>query len=143
MENKGNKGYHAWKRSIKASLDGEMLQPMPGYMAARQVASHGFATTALATLAALPLGIFISPKNVSLIDKRIERHFDRVEFADRLVKADEVVLGFVYFKLHGGWFGSKRLENLTVHVTLEEDTYGEQNSTPLYFTLTLPTLEVS
>ncbi|MFQ5541566.1 MAG: hypothetical protein ACE5E2_01960 [Candidatus Binatia bacterium] len=59
------------------------------------------------------------------------------------MKPNEVALEFVYFKLPGGWFSSKRLGNLTVNVTLEEDTYGEHNGNPLHFQLPLPKLEVS
>jgi len=80
---------------------------------------------------------------VTLVDRRVEHHFERIEFTDKLLKPNDVALGFVYFKIPGGWFSPKRLENLTVNVTLEEDSYGEQNGNPLYFELSLPTLEVS
>ncbi len=143
VENKSDKDYKVWKRGIKALLDGDALPPIYGYQAARQVASHGYAWKGLATLAAIPLGIFIRPTTVTFINREVQEHFERIEFADRLLKPNDVVLGFVYFNLPGGWFSSKRLENLTINVTLEEDTYGEHNGTPLHFQLPLPKLEVS
>ena len=115
----------------------------PDYQAARQVASHGYAWKGLATLAALPFGIFIRPTTVTLINREIQQHYERIEFADKFLMPNGVAQGFVYFKLPGGWFSSKRLENLTVNVTVEEDTYGEHNGNPVHFQLPLPKLEVS
>lgn len=143
MENRSNKDYKAWKRQIKAYLDGKALPRIYGYKAARQVASQGYWWKAPLTIAAIPLGLFIYPTTVTLVDRRVEHHFERIEFTDKLLKPNDVALGFVYFKIPGGWFSSKRLENLTVNVTLEEDSYGERNGNPLYFELSLPTLEVS
>ena len=143
VENKSDKDYKVWKRGIKALLDGDALPPIYGYQAARQVASHGYAWKGLATLAALPFGIFIRPTTVTLINREIQQHYERIEFADKFLMPNGVAQGFVYFKLPGGWFSSKRLENLTVNVTVEEDTYGEHNGNPVHFQLPLPKLEVS
>jgi hypothetical protein len=143
MENRSNKDYKAWKRQINVYSGGEALAPIYGYKAARQVATQGYWWKGLATIAAIPLGLFIYPTTVALVDKRVEEHFERIEFADKLLKRHDVALGFVYFELPGGWFSSKKLENLTLNVTLEEDTYGEQNGKPLSFKLALPPLEVS
>jgi len=143
VENKSNTDYKAPNGQIKAYIDGKALPRVYGYKAARQVASQGYWWKAPLTIAAIPLGLFIYPATLTLVDRRVERHFERIEFTDKLLKPDDVALGFVYFKIPGGWFSSKRLENLTVNVTLEEDSYGERNGNPLYFELSLPTLEVS
>ena len=143
VENKSNSDYKAPNGHIKAYLDRVALPRIYGYKAARQVASQGYWWKAPLTIAAIPLGLFIYPTTVTLVDRRVEHHFERIEFTDKLLKPNDVALGFVYFKIPGGWFSSKRLENLTVNVTLEEDSYGEQNGNPLYFELSLPTLEVS
>lgn len=148
VENKGTDNYKIQRSQIRAFLGGESLPPLQGYEAANQGAARDYVWNSLVNTAAIgPLAIYfwpatmaLSAKHTQTVNQRIERHFESLELTDALVKADETVAGFVYFKLPDK---GKSLENLSVEVTVEADLSEEPRGKQVTYRFSLPTLELS
>jgi hypothetical protein len=148
VENKGTKDYKVEKNQIRAYLNGRTIPPIYGYEAANQGATRSYAWNALVNTAAIgPLAMFFWPATMALssnhtksINRKIEQHFEGLEFTDTILKPDETVAGFVYFKVPEGL---KKLENLIVELTVETDGYEEQVGEQRTYKLSIPTLDWS
>jgi len=148
VENNGTREYKVDRSEIKALLGGQALRPIYGYEAAKQGASREYVGKALVNTAMWgPLGMFFglptiiaSASHTREVNKKIEQHFENMEFADAMVKPNETIAGFVYFRLPES---SQQLENLKVELTVEANGYEEQNVRQLAYKFSFPTLAVS
>lgn len=146
IDNRGSVSYKVRKHQIRATLAGEPLQPMYGYEAAGQGATRNPTWNALVNTAATGyLGIVLglpvmvaSVQHTNSINRKIEQHFESLELSDSLVKPDDTLTGFVFFKLSGGL---KTLENVNIELVLEaEGAENHQSHETLNFSFSLPTL---
>ncbi len=145
VENNGAREYKVNRSEIKAFLGGQALQPIYGYEAAKQGASREYVGKALINTAMWgPLGmlfglptIVASASDTREVNKKIEQHFENMEFTGAMVKPNETIAGFVYFGFPGR---SKQLENLTVELTVEANGFEERNGKQLGYHFSFPTL---
>lgn len=148
VKNSGTQHLKLRQDRVQAFLYGEPLRSLYGYEAAQQGASRDYMWRALASaILTGPLAMYFSPAFMALsashtnsINKRIERHFESLELTDTLLKPNESIAGFVYFKLPGG---SARLENLVVEVTVETEDPEDTIEASQTHRLTIPTIELS
>ena len=140
VENGGTQAYWVREAGVSAYIGADSLPSVTAQSAAKQGADKGYLGRALAwTLASGPLTIVPiivgSVAHTAAVNRRIEAHFERLRFTESLVKPNQMMTGFFYFKLPSG---TKRLENLRVEVTPSE----EQTGNPLSYKLTLPSLDL-
>jgi hypothetical protein len=143
VENKGSANYRLARSQISALVNGEPLPRLDGKAAADQGAAKDPRGRALGwTLAAGPFALILAPitlvassAHTNSVNQEIEHHFGAMEFPDALVRQDELVSGFVYFKLP---FRTQRLENATVVIEPVED--GSEQKLP--YTFNLPTFDI-
>ena len=148
VENHGTKQYIVKRDQVRAFLNGQALPPIYGKEAAKQGAARGYVGRAFINTVMLgPLALYFglpamvaSVAHTRNINKDIEQHFESLEFSDTLLKPDDMAVGFVFFELQGSM---KRLENLTVEVTVEADAYEGQRGKQLTYKFPIPMLEVS
>lgn len=146
VESKGTETYKIQNHQIRAFLDGEQLKPLYAHEAASQGASRDYVWNSLVNTAAMgPLAMYFSVAGLALsaqqaksINKKVEHHFESLELQDSPLKPDGVATGFVYFYLPSAM---KRLENLTLEVSLESD--GPEGETPknIFYRLPFPIVE--
>jgi hypothetical protein len=143
-ENKGGGTYKLPLHSIAASLDGQPLPLLGGEQAANQAATSEYAGKALGwTLAAGPFAMFLWPVTIAgsaahtkSVNRRIEQHFESLQFSDALLKPNQIAAGFLYFKLPGSL---NSLEKLIVELKPSEEPSGKQ----LAYKLSLPSLNLA
>lgn len=148
VKNSGTQHFKLRQDRVQAFLNGEPLRSLYGYEAAQQGASRDYMWRALASaILTGPLAMYFSPAFMALsashtnsINKRIERHFESLELTDTLLKPNESMAGFVYFKIPDG---SARLENLVVEVTVETEDPEDTIEASQTHRLTIPTIELS
>jgi len=148
VENNGTREYKVDRNEVKAFLGGQALAPIYGYEAAKQGASREYVGKALINTAMWgPLGMFFglptivaSASHTREVNKKIEQHFENMEFASAMVKPNETIAGFVYFRLPQR---SQQFENLTVELTVEANGFEERNGKQLGYKFSFPTLAVS
>ncbi|MGH7771538.1 MAG: hypothetical protein ACREQA_04820 [Candidatus Binatia bacterium] len=148
VENKGTENYKVQRSQVRAFFDGQPLPQIYGHEAATQGATRDYVWNALVNTVAMgPLAMYFGVAGMAAtanqtksINRKIEQHFESLEFNDTVVKPDETVAGFVFFNLPERL---KRVENLTMEVTVEIDSPEEPGGRRLNFNLPLPTLEVS
>lgn len=144
VENAGTENYKVQKNEIKASLGGQMLSQLSGEEAANQAATSEYAGkalfwTALAgpfAIIAWPATIAGSTANTHAVNRRVQQHFESLQFTDALLKPNQTAAGFIYLKLPGG---VKRLEKLTIELEPSEEKTGKR----LSYKLSLPDLTLS
>ena len=144
MENNGAQTYKAEQHAITVHLDDQILTSLSGQQAADQAATNEYVGKALGwTLATGPFFILLWPATIAgsashtaAVNRRIEQHFESLEFNDALLKPNQSAAGFLYFKLPDG---VKSLEKLVVAVTPAEEQSGKK----LSYKFSLPTLELS
>lgn len=144
MENNGAQTYKAEQHAITVHLNGQILTSLSGKQAADQAATSEYVGKALGwTLATGPFAILLWPATIAgsashtaAVNRRIEQHFENLEFNDALLKPNQSAAGFLYFKLPDG---VKSLEQLVVAVTPADEQSGKK----LSFKLSLPTVELS
>ncbi|HEY6201232.1 MAG TPA: hypothetical protein VI231_21695 [Candidatus Binatia bacterium] len=80
---------------------------------------------ALWTLAGGPLfwatGLTVSGFHSSKINNDIEHHFENLEFGDSTLQPDQVIGGFIYFKVPEN---VKELQNLTIEIPATDEKTG-------------------
>ena len=148
VENNGAREYKVDRNEIKAFIGGQALRPIYGYEAAKQGASREYVGKALINTAMWgPLGMVFglptivgSAAHTREVNKKIEQHFENMEFAGAMVKPNETASGFVYFRFPQR---SQQLENLTVELTVQANGYEEGNGKQLGYKFSFPTLGVS
>jgi hypothetical protein len=77
-----------------------------------------------------------SAAHTQSVNRRIQQHFESLQFNDALVKPNQVAAGFLYFKLPGSL---DTLEKLIVELKPTEEASGKQ----LAYKLSLPSLNLS
>jgi len=82
-----------------------------------------------------PLTLVASSAHTNSVNQKIGQHFGAIEFPDALVRRDESVSGFVYFKLP---FRLQRLENLTLEIEPVEDATEQK----LSYRFNLPAFDI-
>lgn len=143
LENKGNSAYKLPREQLTATLNGEPLERMEANEAATQGASRSYEGRALGwTLATGPFALLLAPltltgssAHTASVNKTIEEHFGTLQLPDALLKQNQNVSGFVYFKLP---FGLQRLENAIVEIQPIDDVSGEK----LSYKFVLPIIEI-
>jgi hypothetical protein len=143
VDNNSNASYRLARTQIKALLDGESLPTLEGRDAAEQAAAKDLGGRALAwTLATGPFALVFAPltlvassAHTNSVNQRIGQYFGEMEFPDALVRRDESVSGFVYFKLP---FRLQRIENLTVEIEPIEDATEQK----LSYRFNLPAFDI-
>jgi len=148
VENQGTKQYIVRRDQVRAFLNGQALPPIYGKEAAKQGAARDYVGKAIVnTVLWGPLALYFglpsivaSVAHTQSVNKDIEQHFESLEFSDTILKPEDTAVGFVFFELPGSM---KRLENLTVEVTVEADAYEEQREKQLAYKFPFPMLEVS
>jgi len=144
VENNGTQTYRVPQHAITVFLDNQPLGSLSGEQAASQAATSEYAGKALAwTVATGPFFILLWPATIAgsaahtaSVNRRIQQHFESLQFNDALLKPNQIAAGFLYFKLPGG---VKKLEKLTVQIEPSEEKTGKT----LSFKLSLPALELS
>lgn len=144
VENKGTMVYRILVEDVKAFLGNQLLSPLTGTEAANQAATSEYVGKALLwTAAAGPFAILLWPSTVAgsathtrAVNRKIEQHFQSLEFTDSLLRPQQAAVGFKYFKLPNN---VKSLENLRIEVGLSEEAGGNRH----VFRLPIPTLELS
>ena len=138
-ENKGVNNYKIAQRSITASIGGQQLLAINGVDAANQAATSEYAGKALGwTVAAGPFAILLWPATIAgsaahtqSVNRRIQQHFESLQLSDALLKPNQMVTGFVYFKLPES---PKYLDHLVIEAPATEEPSGKQ----LSFKLSVP-----
>lgn len=70
------------------------------------------------------------------VNRRIQQHFESLQFNDALLRPNQVTVGFLYFNLSES---SKSLDNLVVELSTSEERSGKE----LFYRLSLPSLNPS
>ncbi len=143
IENNGSTNYRLARGQVKASLGGEALPVLVARDAATQGAAKGYQGNALGwTLATGPFFFILAPLTLTAssahtasVNRKIEEQFGTLELPDALIRSNQSVTGFVYFKLPPVTW---KLENLTVEVEPIDDS----NEEPLSFKFFLPPLDI-
>ncbi len=143
VDNKTNTNYRIARTQIEAVLDGDPLPILEGKEAADQAAAKDLGGRALGwTLATGPFALVFAPltlvassAHTNSVNQKIEQHFGELEFPDALVRRDESVSGFVYFKLP---FRLQRIENLTVRIEPVDDSTEQK----LAYEFKLPAFDI-
>jgi hypothetical protein len=138
-DNKGTVNYKITQGSVTAHLDGQSLPSIGGTAAANQAATSEYAGKALGwTIATGPFAILLWPVTIAgsaahtqSVNRRIQQHFESLQFTDALLKPNQVATGFVYFELPENL---TKLEKLSIGATASEEPGGKQ----LSFNLSLP-----
>ena len=139
--------------SIKAYLNGQLLETLTGETAARNAATRDYVGKALGwsilsgpfIILAWPGTIVGSAIHTRNVNSRIINHFQILEFKGAMVRANQPVSGFVYFQVPSeGKFlqtlaETKQLQNLKIEVSLG----AEQEAQNIDFTVLLPSINVS
>lgn len=148
VENHSTEPYIVQRDQIRASLDGQALLPIYGKEAARQGAARNNVGRALVnTILWGPLAPYFglpsmvaSASHTRSVNKDIERHFEKMEFIDTVLKPGETSEGFAFFQLPGH---EKRLEKLQVNVFAVAGATLGQEGREMTYRLSFPALEVS
>ena len=126
IENRSGQEFRVERRNILASLNGQPLAAIHGIEAADIGALRNPAWNALVNTAAMgPLAMFFgvgviagSASQTQKINRQIEQHFERVELTDRIVKANETAISFVFFKMLPG---ATSLDPTIIEMTLDAE----------------------
>jgi hypothetical protein len=123
--NKGAANYRLWGRDAKAFLGDQQLPLLRGIDAADLAGTRNAAGNAAAWAAATgPLFIFFGPAAIagsgmhsSSVNRDIEHHFDNLEFGNVLLRTNQVMGGFLYFRVPDGF----KLQNVRIEIPASED----------------------
>ncbi len=148
VENHGARDFRVDRREIRAFVDEDPLLPIYGYQAAKQGAAREYVGKALVNTAMWgPLGmIFGLPTIVSSashtheVNRKVEQHFDSLEFTGAELKPGETASGFVYYRLAGS---AEKLEGLRVEMTVEGNGSEERGSHKMDYRFVFPSLGFS
>jgi hypothetical protein len=143
LDNKGGNVYRIPRSQLNASFDGEPLERLDGKEAATQGASKDYASRALGwTMATGPFALLLAPltltgssAHTAEVNRTIEAHFAALELPDALLKKNQTISGFVYFKLP---FGLTTLENAMLEIAPIDDQTGDK----LFFKFALPAIGI-
>ena len=143
VENKSSNAYRLPRSQLTAWLAGERLERLDGKEAGNQGAGKEYGGRALGwTLATGPFALLLAPvtlvgssAHTASVNKTIEEHFGVMEIPDALLKQNQSVAGFVYFKLP---FGLTKLENAVLEIQPVDDVSGEKHS----FKFPLPVVSI-
>lgn len=136
--------YEVRETDAKSFLGDRPLPQIRGVDAANQAATKDAAGRAAAWTAATgpfalifwPVTISVSASHTREVNQTIEHYFQNLEFGKVLVKPNQKVGGFLFFRLPAG---VKTLENLKLEITALKKSSGEH----LNFQLSLPAIELS
>ena len=151
VENKGNTTYKLSQGSIRAFLDGQPLTSITGELAANQaITAYAGKTVSWPILALTPVAIaadvIMFPVSVvslfpatrvtmagmanhtESVNRRIQQHFESLQFTDALLRPNQIAAGFLYFQFPETL---KRLEKLTIELKPSEDSSGRELSIKL------------
>lgn len=131
IENNGSQTYKIPVRSIAASLDGQSLSLLGGEEAANQAATSEYAGKALGwTVATGPFFILLWPATIAgsaahtqSVNRRIQQHFENLQFNDAQLKPNQSAAGFLYFKLPRS---VNKQDKVIVEIKPTEDAGGKQ-----------------
>jgi hypothetical protein len=143
VKNSGATNYRLPRNNVNALLNGDPLTLLDGRDAATQSAMKGYGGNALAwTLATGPFALLVAPLTLTAssahtasVNQSVEAHFARLELPDALIRQNDSIAGFVYFKLP---VATWRLENLVVAVEPVNDETGEV----LSYKFSLPVIDI-
>jgi hypothetical protein len=107
VENRAAKNYTVLLSDIKATLAERSLAQLKGEEAASEAATREYAGKALGwTVATGPFAIFLWPATIGgsavhthAVNRRIQQHFESLQFSDAMLQPNQSAVGFVYFKL--------------------------------------------
>lgn len=147
VENNGFETYRVQQNQMRVFLGDQQLTPLYAHEAANRGASRDYVWNALVNTAAMgPLAMYFGVASLGAtasqgraVNRRVEQHFERMEFQDVLLKPGDQTEGFVFFQLPSS---TKRLERLVLEIDLERDPSTETSAKTLRYRLLLPTLEV-
>lgn len=147
IRNNSDRDYRLERRRIEARRQEEPLVPLPGIVAAESGAARNPLWPALVNTAAIgPLAIFFgvgtlagSATHTEKINRQIERHFERIELGDRVLKAQESAVGFVFFQLPSS-AAQAIVDGVSVEISLEPEARGDRASAAVVHRLALPPL---
>lgn len=144
VENNGAQSYQVPPHTIAAFLGDELLGSLSGVQAAKQAATSEYVAKALGwTILTGPFFIFAGPaaiagsaSHTAAVNRRIQQHFESLEYTGTILKPNQTAAGFLYFKLPAG---AKNLERLVVNV----EPLEEQSRKKLAYKFSLPSLELT
>jgi hypothetical protein len=124
--NRGPGNYKVWGTEATALLGDQSLPLLRGVDAADLAATRD--TVGKATgwaLATGPLFLFFGPMAIagsgshsSYVNQDIEHHFENLEFGNALLRASQLIGGFLFFKLPKT---IERTENVTIEIPVSEE----------------------
>lgn len=143
LENNSRINFKLPRGNVRAILDGDPLPSLLARDAAMQSASKGYGSNAMAwTLATGPFALLLAPLTLTAssahtasVNKNIEGHFGTIELPDVLIRQNDAIAGFVYFKLP---LATWKLENLVVEIEPIDDDNGDK----LSYKFSLPVLDI-
>ena len=142
VENKTGVAYRLARTQMKASVKDETLPLLEGREAATQAGKDPSGRALGWTLATGPFALILAPltlvgssAHTTSVNHRMEEYFGTIEFPDALVRPNEAVAGFIYFKIP---LRLEKLENLVVEVA----PINDNNNQTLFYRFELPALEV-
>jgi hypothetical protein len=144
VDNRGSQNYSVLQSNVKATLGEASLPQLKGANAASEAATREYAGKALGwTLAAGPFAMFLWPATIAgsaahthAVNRRVEQHFESMQFSDAVLHPNEYAVGFVYFKLP---WQVDRLDHLVLSVQAQELDTRKQIPIKLEF----PTLSLA
>jgi hypothetical protein len=153
FDNKGESVFKVPASAVKAYLGGQVLEVMNGETAAKQAATRDYVGKALGwTLLAGPFAIIAWPGTIvgsamhtRAVNSHIVAHFEKLEFQGAMLRANEPVAGFVYYrvpadkKILESIAETKTLQNLVIEITASPEAEGQD----VTFSVPFPGIELS
>jgi hypothetical protein len=128
--NKSTSVYRVVANAAKATTGSESLPVLRGVDAAVFAGDRDVAgKAALWTLAAGPLfwatGLTVSGFHSSKVNQEIEHHFENLEFGDSTLQPNQVIGGFIYFKMLEH---TKGPQTMTIEIPAIEEKSGARTT---------------